>query len=533
MPRQTAKPRATRKGKAAPASSTSAGEDSNLPNPINNKPHDDAITANTAEFAARLTTAYRAIERSRPPVRDDPQTLHKLLGPTAALLDDAYTEELEEQVQNESATLRRALKALDSSGKHKNEIPQRTLDLWKACIRLYRRTPFDLVSPARCMFASVSIKQVDVASGSTTEMVDGVFWTTPFCEQLHTLCAHSMFQGFSGHEGWRAISILLQFAVICRTNDSRPWHFSWPGDSYIMANFSKVAATQSSRSMIQRLESQCEAWLHAGGAILSPESDAFVLVAQAVKPTKDSPSTHDGRPAFHVETRDVSAIIDALDGLSDAVGPVFQGALVRRRIFEAANVTSLPDEKRLRVWMVRSWVTQLRLSKVAAQTPVPPPSVHAPLPSPVHLTSPVHAPSRPPVPGDSNPEDSDPDENFGRIGGFSDRGDESPDPEKPAGSSPNQALLSPGATQLPDNAPSGAQVDNKRSPGASEVLPMAEAAAGHEDRPATPDTRKTSLPLAWRDQRPAVALVHKRDGTSVANAHVMFADAQFERPPWL
>lgn len=74
--------------------------------------------------------------------------------------------------------------------------------LWKVCMRILRCTPLDPISPL-----------LNLKYGTSS-----VVFSREFCDALAPLIVHGVWQGSAQH-----LAMILQYAVICRTDDRRPW----------------------------------------------------------------------------------------------------------------------------------------------------------------------------------------------------------------------------------------------------------------------------------------------------------------------
>ncbi|KAK5660579.1 hypothetical protein OQA88_13137 [Cercophora sp. LCS_1] len=92
------------------------------------------------------------------------------------------------------------------------DYPRRTelVPLWRDCHRYWDCSPFDIISPDLGL-------QVDMQDPIEEDGPDPR-WTEEFCMKLHALLFHPFF----ARNKW-VLAIVLQFAVICRTNDCRVW----------------------------------------------------------------------------------------------------------------------------------------------------------------------------------------------------------------------------------------------------------------------------------------------------------------------
>ncbi|RSM10071.1 hypothetical protein CEP52_003810 [Fusarium oligoseptatum] len=84
------------------------------------------------------------------------------------------------------------------------------LSTWKISLRLFRCSPFDLISPRRGLC-------YQRPSGNLDEPQQ-ILWEEDFCEELCRVMTHPIWNGDA-----EVLAMILQYTVICRTDDRRVW----------------------------------------------------------------------------------------------------------------------------------------------------------------------------------------------------------------------------------------------------------------------------------------------------------------------
>ncbi|KAJ4018716.1 hypothetical protein NW752_005844 [Fusarium irregulare] len=177
---------------------------------------------------------------------------------------------------------------------------------WKLCYRLYKISPIGLLSPLRglCYLPS-SEEQIQTSA---------VIWNTSFCRDLNRILTHGELIGDVGF-----VVTLLQYAVICRTDDRRVWQM--PTSSIEGGPMMRL------RTTLQSLQgpSPVPIWqLHDEACAASPQpihcvlSNVMCEIVMAVRESQDSSKTPqiyncNGFAVYAVSPVDVRNILTAID----------------------------------------------------------------------------------------------------------------------------------------------------------------------------------------------------------------------------
>ncbi|KAF4432169.1 hypothetical protein FACUT_8435 [Fusarium acutatum] len=135
---------------------------------------------------------------------DTPITFARMeahVGPDVASFDAGWTRADERVIGYHESAEKRDICAVDK-GRHD---PQ--LLLWKYCLSVCQRSPFDILSPRRgfCYLPS-------------KEDTSMVVWSKEFCRDLTDILSNRIWNGDIG-----LLVLVLQYAVICRKDDRRLW----------------------------------------------------------------------------------------------------------------------------------------------------------------------------------------------------------------------------------------------------------------------------------------------------------------------
>ncbi|RSL55671.1 hypothetical protein CEP54_009263 [Fusarium duplospermum] len=204
MPRR--RNRARRRNPARNARSA-AGRDTNqtlpdAPDSYESQP-DSPRPPRDEAFEAEFGAAYRArrFEEGRPPVLEG--DLDALIGPDQPTFTDLWTQADERALDWESSAEKADFASIDD---HHPSL----LSTWKISLRLFRCSPFDLLSPLRGLC-------YQRPSGNLDEPQQ-TLWEEEFCEELCRVMTHSIWRGDA-----HILAMILQYTVICRTDDRRVW----------------------------------------------------------------------------------------------------------------------------------------------------------------------------------------------------------------------------------------------------------------------------------------------------------------------
>ncbi|CAJ0550801.1 Ff.00g107310.m01.CDS01 [Fusarium sp. VM40] len=94
--------------------------------------------------------------------------------------------------------------------------------LWKMCLHILHISPYSLFSPLRKLHADTSL----------------TYYNETFSQELCRLITHGAIAG-----NRKRLTLLLQFAVICRTDDRRHWNLPVTHDVEVLQELRKAIAT--------------------------------------------------------------------------------------------------------------------------------------------------------------------------------------------------------------------------------------------------------------------------------------------------
>lgn len=146
----------------------------------------------------------RVLDEQRPPITEDDYDI--VLGPTEPEFDEWWTEEDERRMMQE---WRQSPEKTDMEQMKGLQID--AMGLWAICLRLYRCSPFAILSPRRGLkYELTEINKVGITRST--------IWTQAYCRIFGEVMVHTIWR-----DNLDILVAFLQFAVICRTDDRRPW----------------------------------------------------------------------------------------------------------------------------------------------------------------------------------------------------------------------------------------------------------------------------------------------------------------------
>ncbi|KAF5005955.1 hypothetical protein FDECE_7623 [Fusarium decemcellulare] len=283
----------------------------------------------------------------RPPLleRANPDAVAAVVGPDKPSFDDEWTEEDESWLlRNDS----QKILAFANITKHDTHL----LEAWRVCTQRFRCSPFALLSPLRGLIYKPAARP---ESGDP----EPVLWDQEFCRQFSQVLAHPI---------WRrdvdVLTMVLQYAVICRTDDRRLWSMP-PTDPFGPLDQLKTALESSKEPLARSIHEMHEAARTAAPPkTFSALSDLMLALGKggtASLPVEHD-TTHQGLRVYAVTTQDLMAIRSAVHGLGDEGVPIFPTTEESLKHFHPdRKAAGIPhDYLQLRSFHQRAWLHEQR-----------------------------------------------------------------------------------------------------------------------------------------------------------------------------
>ncbi|KAF4467768.1 hypothetical protein FALBO_5363 [Fusarium albosuccineum] len=289
----------------------------------------------------------KATRPGRPPLleRANPDAVAAVVGPEKPYFDAEWTEEDESWLLRDDSQEILAFANITKQDTH-------LLEAWRVCTQRFRCSPFALLSPLRGLTYQTAVRP----EGSDAEPV---LWDQEFCRQFSQVLAHPI---------WRrdvdVLTMVLQYAVICRTDDRRLWKMP-PTDSFGPLAQLKTALESSEEPLAKSIHEMHEAARTAAPPkTFSPLSDLMLGLgkdATASHPAEHD-TTHQGLRVYAVTTYDLIAIRSAIHGLGDNGVPMFATTEESLKHFHPdRKAAGIPhDYLQLRSFHQRAWLHEQR-----------------------------------------------------------------------------------------------------------------------------------------------------------------------------
>ncbi|KAL2681353.1 hypothetical protein Neosp_008964 [[Neocosmospora] mangrovei] len=301
---------------------------SSSPVPAKKVPGRPSKNATTVISKDSLKATLAFLEKSRPPVQEE--DLDKLVGPTAPPLHDKWTQQDEDAMMAEWNASPEKVVYASISGPS----PAIT-SMWKVSLRVMRRSPLDIISPLE------GLRYQPPAAASQAGM-----WSREFCNRLAVLMAYPLWQGTT-----RRLVIALQYAVICRTDDRRPWKPSHdcPALTLLREYMEQVHDSELSQP-VHKLHKLAREMVTKAGDEPSTLSNFLVCIRETVKGwnygrSQASVTSHDGFDVYSVNVQDLKVLEAAIDSFfessTDMAYQTFKNA--RGSAIEIPQASQLPE----------------------------------------------------------------------------------------------------------------------------------------------------------------------------------------------
>ncbi len=174
--------------------------------------------------------------------------------------------------------------------------------LWKVCLQFAQCTPWDIVGErTRLRFASDNANGIRVQSNC--------MWSKAFCIALAQIVTHIIWpRQFDGAHAMN-VAAAIQYAVILRTNDQRPWDPA-PGSLDPLCKMMREYKEQKPVVMRhQEIRKRCA----ETKTNLSVMSSVFLALEAEVLTPSTRLRLRDQDEMYAVKTQDLQAVIGALD----------------------------------------------------------------------------------------------------------------------------------------------------------------------------------------------------------------------------
>lgn len=241
----------------------------------------------------------------RPWFKCDPADINAMVGSTAPVIDEFWTQESEQNLLQEWEL-----------SKEKSELeticPRRMVSLWTTCLHVMRCSPLAIVSPRNSLAYA--------PNSSVPKGKSGLVWSQGFCVDLRNLLCHPLWNGEISD-----LVMMLQFTVICRTNDYRPWKMKNRTGCMALQGL-EMALRRNMEPLLSRsvhemhLEERASLTRNTGKKP-TPISDLMVRIGKSFQKNngerRPGPTDDTGHIIYRLMTEDLKTLTEALDGVGN------------------------------------------------------------------------------------------------------------------------------------------------------------------------------------------------------------------------
>ncbi|GJN79859.1 hypothetical protein PLIIFM63780_003381 [Purpureocillium lilacinum] len=295
--------------------------------------------------AAELVERALAHFKENPPPKTTPRGLRDILGSRVVAHDDLWTTEDEERLQDDCASREDAFAAVKGS--------KQLLTAWKSCIQSMRCSPLAIISPRHSLFVG---QETAPARGQNRATTEGLLWPQNLYTELVTLVSSPIWLGEP-----LALSAAIQFAVICRTDERRPWRMPCVTSCQGMEALKRRAMRPLDVSPSDTLEEIADNVEEAGNG-LSVMFQLLRSIGQSVG-SGSALGRAEGPVKYEVTVQDLKSIRGAIDSLRiGSAAPVVLPTSVSEALAKLGRASCPPSSAELVDFHRRSWLHERRLA---------------------------------------------------------------------------------------------------------------------------------------------------------------------------
>ncbi|KAJ9130917.1 hypothetical protein NKR23_g11975 [Pleurostoma richardsiae] len=238
------------------------------------------------------------------------------------------------------------------------------VSLWKAVPRLLRCLPTDIISSEHRLEFDASRNPIVPGQGFINPL-----WSTRFCDALRQLALHPEFEP---GENLGLLIVLIQYTVICHTNDCRYWDFTNTTTDRFLDELAAEAGTEDEHTIVERHD-------RASETLQGRRQSRYSRLMRAIEKRyfKGDAPKRTGVPAtpaspFKVKSDDLEALRDCIGVLGAAwpagtwsVSPEMWSNIMNKRTKDRIN-SDLPDIPLLKRMLLHTMLSMKR-DDMAAQ----------------------------------------------------------------------------------------------------------------------------------------------------------------------
>ncbi|KPM34329.1 hypothetical protein AK830_g12245 [Neonectria ditissima] len=241
--------------------------------------------------------------------------------------------------QTDEAQLALDWPVVKDNWKTPDSLPGVYRSLWALCLKFMICTPFDIVG----VKTNFAFERKSVGLHGFAK--DSRMFSMVFCKAMSPLITHSVWESTVPGEAAKNLTMALQYAVILRTNDQRPWKGIQPLDRFLRA-FKRLADGQVGMVPIRE---QHAAARKACAKRYGTMAHVFRALEKHIKGAK---KPVEGDQPYFIITRDLTDVAAALDDMHTPTGgaPYLSTGLIYAAVTEPKVHSNPPSKEQFPVW---------------------------------------------------------------------------------------------------------------------------------------------------------------------------------------
>ncbi|KAK7426274.1 hypothetical protein QQZ08_007174 [Neonectria magnoliae] len=269
------------------------------------------------------------------------------------VFDQYWSQEDEDELSQDWATER-------SKWEHPPSLEGVYRALWSLCLKFMSCTPFDIVG-VKTGFAFTRQRVGRYSFGA-----DSCMFSMVFCCAMNPLVTHPIWDSSVPGGAAKHLVMALQYAVILRTNDQRPWKGIQPIGPFLHW-FKLVADRQVGLRPIHEQHKEARRRMGDLAVALDPISRVFRALEKNIKGAK---KPMEGDHPYYIITQDLKDVAAALDEMLSLTGlPVLPTNLAYATLTEPKVHSDPPSKKQFPVWQELAMKDQVRWLRRQANIP--------------------------------------------------------------------------------------------------------------------------------------------------------------------
>ncbi|KAJ3947073.1 uncharacterized protein N0V96_003458 [Colletotrichum fioriniae] len=217
---------------------------------------------------------------------------------------------------------------------------------FKLIVRMFRMSPLEIISPKYRLEWDTAARDV------------GPHWTAMFTNRLVNVAMYLLWE-----RDVKLFTTALQYAVILRTEDTRPWLFKKPVNTPFFTTFQEVIGELKDKPISEVHEEVRSRLKRCGHQI--PIFSEFLLSLESVVEIQPKTAIHDrSKKMYPVGLVDIKAVIEALDATDNFGFPAFLPLdFTATKVFEKRLRSEFdpPSSRDFAEYMRRAWLGYRRI----------------------------------------------------------------------------------------------------------------------------------------------------------------------------